>query len=217
MVDAQAGSATRDGKTKINGAKQVLVEGKDETRLLSALAHHLGLTDIEFKDYGGESQLRSYLQTFIQLSNFNSVRSLAVVMDADFIVGSAEDTIRYALSNVQLPMPSAPLSSATDPQRNLQVSYLVLPHWKAQGMLEDVCLEAAKSEPAMACVDQFIECVAKSNVGWPSQNIEAKARVYAFLSAQDRPGLRLGEAAEKKLWNFDAEAFQPLRDILTGL
>ena len=217
MVEVQEYRPTPARKTEIRTAKQVLVEGTDEIRLFTALANHLELNDVEFKDYGGKSQLKSYLETFVKLPNFNIVRSLAIVMDADFIVGSAKDTIGNALSSVQLHIPSEPLSSVTGPQRNPAVSYLVLPHWKEEGMLEDVCLETVKSVPTMECVDQFIDCVGKSQTGWPKQNIEAKAKVHAYLSAQDRPGLRLGEAAEKGLWNFDADAFQPLRELVTGL
>ena len=85
------------------------------------------------------------------------------------------------------------------------------------GMLEDVCLESVVSEPVMECIERFLECVKERRTDWPKQNIDAKARVHTFLASQDPPDLRLGEAAARGFWDFDAAAFEPLRNILQGL
>ena len=74
-------------------------------------------------------------------------------------------------------------------------------------MLEDVCLESIKSDPVMECIDQFIECVKASERSGLSQRLRPKRGFHAYLASQDRPDLRLGEAAESGIWNFDSDAF----------
>ena len=120
-------------KKRISEAKQVLVEGLDEVRVLDNFASRLGLADVQCHAYQGKQNLRNFLKTFTALSDFTRVRSLAVVADADFSTDGTRDRIRGALQNVGLPQPSAPLTEVLD--GNLKVSYLILPHWRGTGML----------------------------------------------------------------------------------
>ena len=84
-------------------------------------------------------------------------------------------------------------------------------------MLEDVCLESVKTSPVMQCVEQFMHCVRGERADWPKQNMEAKARVHAYLASLDPPDLRPGEAAAGGHWNFDDIAFNPLKQLLQEL
>jgi hypothetical protein len=195
--------------------KQVLVEGMEEVLVFNNLVAELQLNEIQARDYGGKDSLRRFLTAFIRHPDFSKVRSLAVVADADFNVGGTRDRIRGALQNAGLPHPTDPLTEAS--AGNLRVSYLILPHSRDQGMLEDVCLDSVRSEPVMECVDQFIECVKGKREDWPKRETESKARVHAYLASLDRPDLRLGEAAAKGLWNFDSAAFDPLKELLRNL
>ena len=202
-------------KVKISEPKQVLVEGHEEVLVLDRFASRLGLAHVQCHAYQGKQNLRNFLRTFKALPDFTIVRSLAVVADADLNTDGTRDRIRGVLQNVGLPQPSAPLTEASD--ENLKVLYLILPHWRDTGMLEDVCLESIKSDPVMECIDQFIECVKGFREEWPKQEVEAKARVHAYLASQDRPDLRLGEAAQADIWDFDSDAFSPLKDLLQKL
>ena len=84
-------------------------------------------------------------------------------------------------------------------------------------MLEDVCLESVKSDPAMECVDRYFECISQADIQGPRKVWMSKARVHAFLASRERPNLRLGEAAESGLWAFDTDAFGPLKELLNIL
>ena len=215
MADEQQYSQEPQRKIQISEPKQVLVEGHEEVRVFGRLTANLGLTSVQCHPYQGKPKLREFLRTFTALSDFAKVRSLAVVADADFDVGATRDSIRGALQNAGLPQPTDPLTEVS--AGNLSVSYLILPHSRDQGMLEDVCLESVRSEPVMECVDQFIECVKGKRENWPKPEDEAKARVHAYLASLTPPDLRLGEAAQKSLWNFDSAAFDPLKELLRNL
>ena len=200
---------------EINEPKQVIVEGNDDVRLFRALATHLNIPNIEVRQYGGGDgrNLRRFLRTLTNSPGFTNIRSLAVVADANSSRDGRVQSIQDALSNAGLPTPASPLEIASDGR--IRVGYLVVPHNRGSGMIEDVCLDSVKIDPAMECIDRYFECIERSAVSGPREVWGAKARVHAFLASRDRPDLRLGEAAEAGIWEFEDDAFAPLRQLLT--
>jgi hypothetical protein len=199
------------GKVRIHTSKQVLVEGREEVMVLESLTEHLELTDIQAHDYGGKNNIRRFLSAYTKLSEFPRIRSLAIIADADFNSG-ATNRILDALRSTSLPQPPNPLIEAT--QGHLSVWYLVLPHGKQEGMLEDICLESVRDDPIMDCVQDFVDCVGRKKPGWPRRNIASKARVHMYLATQDPPDRRLGEASKAGVWPLDDVAFEPLKTLL---
>ena len=200
---------------KIEYAKQVIVEGQDEVRVFRSIAKHLSISDIQVHECGGYPKLRSFLKTFKGLSGFGLVRSLAVVADANSSRTDREQGIRNTLHAMDLPIPSRPLEVASGP--DLKVAYLVVPHSRDTGMIEDVCLDSVKTDPAIECVEHYFECIRQTRLSGPKQVRMSKARIHAFLASRERPELRLGEAAEKGTWPFSTEAFHPLKELLRML
>ena len=197
---------------RIEQPKQVLVEGNDEVRLFGALARHLGISDIQIDPYRGRDNLRPFLKALSLLDGFENINSLAVVADANSDRNRTGQRIRGALSDAGLPSPRRPLEVVT--QDSVRVCYLVVPHEAESGMIEDVCLDSVQADPAIDCVDQYFECIKQTNVRGPREVWLAKARLHAFLASRERPDLRLGEAADAGIWDFGADAFQPLKDLL---
>ena len=197
---------------EITQPKQVIVEGNDEIRVFNSLSKHLNIQDLEVRHYGGSGNLRRFLKTFRVSSEFELVRSLAVVADANSDRASREQRIHGALSNAGLPVPTKPLEAVSN--GDLKVAYLVVPHDVEGTMIEDVCLDSVKIDSAIECVDLYFECVSQADIQGPREVWMSKARVHAFLASRDRPDLRLGEAAEKGIWEFDTNAFLPLKDLL---
>ncbi|MDE2829923.1 MAG: hypothetical protein OXN20_07380 [Gemmatimonadota bacterium] len=197
---------------KVKQSKLLIVEGNDEIRVFKSLSKYLNIQDLEVRHYGGNSKLRQFLKTFSSLSEFGLFRSLAVVADANSNRAGREQQIRDALSNASLPVPSRPLEVVSN--GDLKVAYLVVPHNVEGTMIEDVCLDSVKTDPAIECVDLYFECVSQADIPGPREVWMSKARVHAFLASRDRPDLRLGEAVEKGIWEFDTDAFLPLKELL---
>ena len=192
--------------------KQVIVEGNDDVRLFRSLASHLNILNVEVRQYGGSGNLRPFLRTLVTSPGFTGIRSLAVVADANSSRDSRVQSIQSALSNAELPAPTTPLEIASDGR--IQVAYLVVPHNRETGIIEDVCLDSVKIDPVMECVDRYFECIERSGASGPREPSAPKARLHAFLASRDRPDLRLGEAAEAGIWQFEDDAFGPLRQLL---
>jgi hypothetical protein len=95
------------------------------------------------------------------------------------------------------------------------VCVFILPDCTRPGMLETLCMAAVADDPAIGCVEQFLECV-QQQVTAPPSNVD-KARLHAFLASRSRPDLRLGEAAEKGHWPWESPALEPLMRFLKEL
>ena len=210
--------------------KLLLVEGADDRRLFGALAGDLGIDGIVVESYNGKPNLGNDLANRVRSPNFRSYSSIGIVRDADDDARSAFDSVIGSLRRANLPTPSAPNSSAT--QRNLRIAVLIIPPSERRGELEDMCLHSIEDTAEYACVDAYISCL--ETIGRPiSDNRLAKAKVHTYLAAgpeprffagapdessgRRNPGLRVGEAAEARVWNWTSPAFAQVADFLRSL
>ena len=191
--------------------KQLIVEGNDDVRILRSLGSHLNISNLEIRPYGGVDNMRTFLRTLSALPAFRLVQSLAIVADANSDRSMRETRIRSALSDMNLPTPPSALEVASND--HLRVAYLVVPHDTEGSMIEDVCLDSVSDDPAIECMDRYFQCVEKVDTPGPRQVWISKARAHAFLASRDRPDLRIGEAADRGIWQFEHEAFNPLKDL----
>ena len=211
MSDAQRGSPAAGDAWRIENPKLLLVEGIDEVRLFEALAKDIGAEDVQIRDYQGKDNLRRFLGVLPRIQRYLDLESIGVTRDADENSDNAAESVRDALGAAALPVPNSPLESANDGR--IAVRYLIIPHGET-GALEVVCLASVAEDPAMTCVQSYFDCIERSALDGPREKWMVKARVHAFLSSRENPALRLGEAAERGVWSFDAPAFDPLKSVL---
>ena len=200
---------------RIEQPKQLFVEGNDDARVFTSLSRYLEIQDVQIWQCGGYENIQGVLRTVIGMDDFDSVRSLAVVADADSNRNARIQSIQNTLTRARLPTPSSPLEFVSD--RGIKVAYLVVPHERENGMIEDVCLDSVSDDPVMECIDRYFECIEDSSTTGPRQTWMSKARSHAFLASRERPDLRIGEAADRGIWQFEHEAFDLLKDLLKML
>lgn len=204
--------------------KLLLVEGHDAWQFFKALLHHLGLVNtIEIRNYGGISELPSYLKTLPAISGFGEVVSLGITRDAESNAQDAFKAVCHALENARsggprtpfrerLSVPQAPINKTGGA---LGISVFILPDCVSPGMLETVCLASVTDDPAMPCVEQYFECLKGGRV--PTLGSISKARVQAFLSSRPEPGLLLGQAAHGGYFPWQSGVFEPIKQFLRAL
>jgi len=81
-------------------------------------------------------------------------------------------------------------------------------------MLETLCLEAVREDPALACVEAYVDCLEHLAI---APHPADKARAQTFLASRPRAGLLVGEAAQAGYWPFGAGAFESLSTFLRSL
>jgi len=188
--------------TEIAEPKLLLVEGKDEKLFFEGLLKYADLPGVQVEDFAGKEKIRSYLKALVLTPGFARVSSLGMVRDANGDAGRAFQSVCDALEAADLPAPERPLLQVNG---HPNVAVMILPGGCSPGVLEDLCLRAVASDPAMQCIEQYLRCLREQDLT-PSRN-PAKARVQAFLASRERPGLRLGEAAQAGYWPFSHSAF----------
>ena len=197
----------------IEHPKLLLGEGEDEVRFFRSLLQHLGLHDIQVAQTGGKRQrIHAFLKALPSFPGFSSLSALGVTCDADGDAHIEFQSICGGLGHAGFSVPGRMGERTTGP---LHVSVYVLPDCASEGTLETLCLNSVADDPAAACVDQYFACVEREAKRQPANRW--KARVHAWLSSHERPDLRLGEAAERRYWPFDGEAFAPLCAFLRQL
>jgi hypothetical protein len=186
-------------------------EGDDEVFFFEALLEHLNLDDVQAEKYGGKDNLSRYLRELPNRPGYERVVMLGVTRDADTDCADTFDRIRGALASNKFPVPAG---CGQIVQGSPGVGVFVMPDNARPGMLEDLCLDAVRDDPAFPCLDQYFQCLAAAG---RQPGVIAKAHVHAWLAAQLEPDKRLGEAAKARYWPLDHPALAALRDFLCML
>jgi hypothetical protein len=187
----------------------LVVEGREEELFFGALLKYLELQNVQVLPIGGKTNLRENLKALIQSSGFLYVTSLGIVRDANTDPDAAFQSVRDALQAVNLPAPERSLVPAGDSPR---VTVMILPEEGTPGMLEDLCLKAVLPDPAMLCIEQYLQCLQQQSLSLP-HNV-SKAKVQAFLASRPEAGKRLGEAAQAGYWPWDDATFEQVKNFL---
>lgn len=188
---------------QLTESRLLIGEGIEEQRFFTALLKAHSVTAVQVLQYGGKHKLRKFLSSIHTLPGFGGVVWLGVTRDADDDFASATQSVDDAVVAARVLWPVSP-----------RVETFILPNNRDSGMLETLCVQSVADERVVACVNEFVECVAKSAPGRPGNR--DKAMSHAFLASLPTPDLRLAEAAEAGEWKLTHSAFQPFVDFVRG-
>src|SRR5437867_8459758 len=157
----------------------LLVEGKDEVNFITAIRSHLNITNVEIRSFEGNDNLRPFLVALRNIEGFETVLYLGIIRDAEGNGNAAIESIRGALHDAGY---SAPATALTLSAPNPRVAFLVNPFGRPDGRFDDVCAQAVRETPIMACVERYIACLKDLKANVPRR--EWKTRVHAYIAAQ---------------------------------
>ena len=195
----------------------VLCEGLDDSRVMEALAVHMGIADkLHFEHYA-ESGFHAYLKTLRSRPELTSgaIGSILVTKDADSDFSKAWQSVSDAVSkafDIALPEPGSWVQAPDGPR----LAGWVMPGPGKTGMIETLCLDAAREtgEDIFSCLDSFVECVNATR----DSKLHEKARFHIWTVIAQSPGaqdrLSLQRALNQMPPNWDAVAFEGLRKVL---
>ena len=210
----------------IEKPKLLLVEGKDEVNFFAALLKHLGSSDIDVREVGGKDNFSKEFPTLLNDPGFNSVRSYAIIRDADDSLENTLASVQGLLKKYHQPVPDSHGGYAE--KNDLRAGIFIMPGNADEGMLEDLCLQTVADHPVNTCVNAYIECLRKV-LEQPESNTAredghfyfprnlAKVRAQAFLAGLEKICSSVGVAAQAGYWDFEHDSLEDLKDFLKKL
>lgn len=92
---------------------QLVVEGEDAANFFKALLREMNLTTVQVQNFGGVTELRSFLKLLRDAPNFwANVTSIGIVRDAETDPKAAFQSVCGALRHAGLPVPQQPAMPA---------------------------------------------------------------------------------------------------------
>lgn len=196
----------------ITRPKVLLVEGDDDKELSEALLRLLGVpADVQVIPIRGKHDLRARVKAVVNTPGWERVERVGLVVDAD---ANAEGAFKSAVSALESVGIDAPASVGVFGGAGVKAGVLVIPDSSASGALEDLVLASLTADPALQCVEAYINCVEATGLVLKKPS---KSRVLAYLASRPDPVPRLGHAAGRGYFPLNDPAFQPLRGFLTDL
>lgn len=186
----------------IEATRILIGEGREEELFLGALLNNIGIMGVQVESYNGKSELGPFLKALKNRSGFVRVEKLAITRDADADPISAAASVDAAIAQAGF-------------SAQLNVSRMILPGNTQAGALENLCLLTIANQPVETYVEDYLACAARvTGIVHTTSSHQAKARIHAWLAAQQPPDLRLGIAAQKGMLDWNSSAFDELKAFL---
>jgi hypothetical protein len=183
--------------------------------LIDTDANGYSYRTIQAWNFDGIGKLRIALKSLQGTPGYDKVRTIGILADADDSVSSRFQQIQNDLRATNFSVPNSQLvkSHMDATQGNPSIIVLTVPR-DTNGMIEDLCLQSVRSDPIMACVNNYCTCI--NNIlgenGQAPSNIK-KARLQAFLASRREPELTLGIAAQKGCFPFSDPIFDDIKSL----
>ncbi len=203
-----------DRKRSIDKPVAVAVEGNDYFyALLARIRNDPAFADVQlwnFCEAPGYDPKR-WLGLFKTLPNYvERVRAICFIRDAEDSAAQRQAELRGAFVDNGLAAPDQPLQLTPGPP---VTGYLVMPHGKNSGCLENALLEAVRPNVPLACAGAYLTCVDRRE---RNDNWRAKVQVHAIIAAGDSPPMTLGESVQQdQLWDFSGDALRVMLDFIS--
>ncbi|KJJ85813.1 hypothetical protein OMAG_000316 [Candidatus Omnitrophus magneticus] len=182
----------------------VAVEGKDDARFLKYLCKKWGFYNIQFRYIGCQPNDSNISAITKEPGFIDKVNCFVIIRDADTDFFSAEESTKEIFLKLGLAIKTASF---------------IFPDNKSNGMLETLLTRVVEqNEPDKnECINRFINCLMAKGINIPSKEID-KAKIYAYLSANEEPGKRIGDAAEQlNLWDTESDVLKPVKNFFEKL
>lgn len=109
---------------RIEKPKLVLTEGRDAKYFFIWACEAYRIIDIQILNYGGVAELPAYMSNLPKLPGYDMVEKIVIVRDAVTDPSAAVESIKGALRNAGLPVPSRAFAF-TD--KSPHVAYMTFP------------------------------------------------------------------------------------------
>ena len=213
-------------RDRIKKNKLILCEGRDEEIFLISwlnsddLSNEPGFSnEIQVLNFGGNSDLSRQLEKYRKMDGFDSLTHLMIVRDAEQDSDGAVKSIQSALSNNGFQVPEESCQWIYDKENDLHIGFLLFPACDKNptiGTLEDLCLKILAKSDASVCMEEvniFLERLETEHGKNFSHKFKTQLHAY-FAVSDDYVGMKIGEAASAKAFNWSSSELEPLKNFV---
>ncbi|WP_370759127.1 DUF3226 domain-containing protein [Agathobaculum sp.] len=204
----------------------ILCEGADEWNFLIRLLNHWIPEDAAFNtiqviDFGGNDELKNFLETLPLLPNYEIVRSILIIRDAEQDYHAAIQSIKSSLKNNCFPVPDT-VHQIIQGDR-LKIAYSLFPTCSdapQNGTLEDLAYSLLRNTDYPTAhlteVNKFLEKIESLNNKKFARRHKNKLHT-CFSINDDYVTLKIGEAALAGAFDFSSTLLSPLKKLIFNL
>lgn len=210
-------------KNQIKKEHLILCEGRDALEFFIAFLNSEELSyrkefsnDIQVFDFGGNEQLERFLELLRLRDNFNKVKSILIIRDAENDAQKAQNEVKHALQKHDF---SVPEKVAQWKEGTPKIGFLLFPTCSEQlenGTLEDLCLSILKEEQSPAIleeIDNFLNLLNDKHQRKFPHIFKSKLHTY-FSVTDDFVSLKIGEAARAGAFEWGHKTLGDLRSFI---
>ena len=196
----------------IQEEKVIVSEGDDDKHFITKFLEHEAIEEVQVISLGGESKIKKNFPLFFTRGNFDIIRKLAIVRDAD---SNSDAKFRSTVDIVENNGLAPPVSINTFSNENPSIGVFIITKPGCNcGMLEDLCLETVKDTEEMKCVNKLFECVDKLDI---ILNNPSKSKCQAYRATLPISYPYIGIGALHGIWAYEHEILDDLRNFLLFL
>lgn len=169
---------------------------------------------IQIIDFGGNSELSKTLQVLKATDNYDKVKSILIIRDAETNYNDAINQIKSALKENDFAVPNSVCEKATK-ENSTSTGFMLFPTCSKElsnGTLEDLCLNIITEEnkdKAKNIVNDYLNDMKKE--GYTELKHLHKNILHSYLQAKDKfVTMKLGEAARAGAFDFKSEELNSL-------
>ena len=206
---------TKQPSLRILSDRLLLVEGRDEINLFSALMKHCldAEPEIQVIDAGGKDKFSRNLKAIQTAARARpTLRAIGVVRDAD---DDARGAFRSICDNLRNAGYMPPRNHGEFSEAVPSVGVFIVPDGSASGAVETLCRRSREGDDVAKCAEAYMGCLAEHEAMY-STNVD-KSFAHAYLAAMRDPLARVGEGALQGVWDFGSPAFSELAGFLRDL
>ncbi len=194
-------------------SKLLLVEGRDAWNFFIWALKAYNIASVQVQNFGGITQLRTYLETIKLIDGFDNVETLLIARDAETNAKGAVASIASSLKNAGFNAPVAPFEFT---RGRPKTCFMLFPGYNSKGVLEngaleDLCLKTIEDNVILS-TEKYLKDIEENHHTLIRRH---KSKLYAYLSVKNAyVGAKLGEAAKIGAWNWESDIMKPFKDIL---
>lgn len=206
-------------KIAIKKPKLLLVEGADAYFFWIWAIESYAIEDVQVMNFGGISQLHTYMKTLINLPGYEKVTTIVVARDAETKPAAAVRSIKKALKESGLAVPAKPFDFSGGIPR---IAFMLFPGFDGTeklmpGTLEDLCIKILKDNDVqlLDCVTDYLSCLEQMDKKITRKH---KSFLHAYFAGRDRfVGMKIGEASKAGAWNWEHESLLSFKNTIKAM